>query len=62
MLREIEKRNGMTIWKSSDNRTGSINFYGVRSTEAANKPFDSTHATLTDARKELGWEKHYKAA
>ena len=62
MLRMIEKRDGMSIWKSSDNRTGTVNFYGTRPTDAINQPFTDTHATLTDARKALGWEAFYKAA
>lgn len=55
MLREIERRNGKAIVKSTSVRKGAevINFYGLRSTDATDKPFDSTHLTLWQARKAL---------
>ena len=54
MLREIERKNGKSIFKSSDNHTGTVNFYGVRDTQAVNKPFEQKFAFLKAAREAIG--------
>ena len=53
MLRKIEVKNGRAIWKSSDNHTGAINFYGVRPVDANDKPFDDRFPMLWQARESL---------
>lgn len=53
MLRKIEVKNGKEIWKSSDNRTGEIGFYGVRSAGQDDKPFDHVVQRLKQARELL---------
>lgn len=57
MLRMIDKKNGKAIWKSStaDRKTGAeiVNFYGIRAVGVTDKPFDSQHGSLRDARTAL---------
>ena len=57
MLRKIDRVGDNEIWKSSgiDGKTGAevINFYGVRPVGAKEKPFNSQHDTLRDARESL---------
>ncbi len=57
MLRKIDSKGDKEIWKASttDRKTGAeiINFYGIRGKDMKDKPFDSQHGTLRDAREAL---------
>ena len=54
MLREIERKNGKAIWKSSDNRTGEVNFYGIRDAGVKDAPFEKQVQRLREAREAIG--------
>ncbi len=53
MLRVIQVCGSFEIVKSSNNRTGITNFYGVRGKGKKNTPFDDTFDTLYAARSYL---------